>query len=210
MPPQARDPLLQQRLCTQETGETTAADTPITACRFLLTGGCEDPASFTVDGTPYTEVIFTYLHPGTPAMALPQALQERPGLLEGNRITSCREPAAHVCQELLCSAHLPCCDHIYARLVAVRSRLPLVPLECLLHKCQCLENGHGLGRFSLIPWANMDMVRECRHAPMVWSIIPTPFETAITILPVNPVRERLHHAESCHNKFKRFEDISSG
>jgi len=32
---------------------------------FLLTSHCEDPTSLTVDGTPYAEVIFTYLRPST-------------------------------------------------------------------------------------------------------------------------------------------------
>jgi hypothetical protein len=71
IPSQAHDPLWQQRLCTQETGETTTGGMPITTCRFLRTGPCEDPASTTVQGTLYTEVIFTYLRPSTPAAALP-------------------------------------------------------------------------------------------------------------------------------------------
>jgi len=62
-PEQAEDPILQDRVCTQETGVTTAAGTPGTACRFLLTGRCEDPTSFTIDGTQYAEVIFVYLQP---------------------------------------------------------------------------------------------------------------------------------------------------
>jgi hypothetical protein len=62
-PEQAADPILQDRVCVQETGSTTAAGTPVTACRFLLTGHCEDPANFTVDGTYYSEVIFVYLKP---------------------------------------------------------------------------------------------------------------------------------------------------
>jgi hypothetical protein len=61
---QASDPILQDRICTQETGDTTADGKPITSCRFLLIGRCEDASSFTVDGTQYTEVIFTYLRPG--------------------------------------------------------------------------------------------------------------------------------------------------
>jgi hypothetical protein len=65
-PAQARDPILHDRVCTQATGATTADDTPVTACRFLLTGSCEDPTSFTVDGTPYSEVIFVYLQPQQP------------------------------------------------------------------------------------------------------------------------------------------------
>jgi hypothetical protein len=62
-PAQARDPILQDRVCTQETGETTAEGTPMTVCHFLLTGRCEDPISFTVDGLFYSEVIFVYLKP---------------------------------------------------------------------------------------------------------------------------------------------------
>jgi len=62
-PAQAGDPIFQDRVCTQETGATTADGQPITYCRFLMTGRCEDAASLTVDGTSYTEVIFTYLSP---------------------------------------------------------------------------------------------------------------------------------------------------
>jgi len=62
-PAQAGDPIFQDRVCTQDTSTTKADGTPITACRFLLIGRCEDDASFTIDGTPYTEVIFTYLAP---------------------------------------------------------------------------------------------------------------------------------------------------
>jgi hypothetical protein len=56
----------QHALCTQETGETTAEGTPMTVCHFLLTGRCEDPISFTVDGLFYSEVIFVYLKPTKP------------------------------------------------------------------------------------------------------------------------------------------------
>jgi hypothetical protein len=62
-PAHARDPILQDRVCTQETGATTAQGRPVTVCQFLVTGRCEDPASVTVDGTSYAEVIFTYLPP---------------------------------------------------------------------------------------------------------------------------------------------------
>jgi hypothetical protein len=60
---QADDPILQDRVCTQETGATTVDGKPITYCRFLLTGHCAHASSFTVNGTPYVEVIFTYLRP---------------------------------------------------------------------------------------------------------------------------------------------------
>jgi hypothetical protein len=62
-PTQSSDPILQDRVCTQETEETTAEGTPVTLCDFLVTGRCEDPTSLTVDGTSYAEVIFVYLKP---------------------------------------------------------------------------------------------------------------------------------------------------
>jgi len=62
-PVQASDPILQDRVCTRETGETTANGTLVTVCHFLFTGRCEDPTSFTVDGAYYSEVIFIYLKP---------------------------------------------------------------------------------------------------------------------------------------------------
>jgi hypothetical protein len=62
-PAQARDPILQDRVCTQETGVTTTEGLPVTVCQFLVTGRCEDPTSFTADATYYPEVIFVYLKP---------------------------------------------------------------------------------------------------------------------------------------------------
>jgi hypothetical protein len=50
-------------VCTQETGARTADGRPVTACRLILTGRCEEAASLTVEGRPYAEVIFTYLRP---------------------------------------------------------------------------------------------------------------------------------------------------
>jgi hypothetical protein len=64
-PAQAQDPILQDRVCTQETGATTAEGMPVTVCQFLVTGPCEEPRSFTVDGLYYPEVIFVYLKPST-------------------------------------------------------------------------------------------------------------------------------------------------
>ena len=61
---QARDPILQDRVCTQETGETTAEGLPVTVCQFLVTGRCEDPTSYTANGMYYSEVVFVYLKPG--------------------------------------------------------------------------------------------------------------------------------------------------
>ena len=60
-----RTPILQDRVCTQETGATTAKGMPVTVCQFLVTGPCEEPHSFTVDGLYYPEVIFVYLKPST-------------------------------------------------------------------------------------------------------------------------------------------------
>jgi hypothetical protein len=65
-PSQAADPILQVRICTQDTGATTPAGLPITPCRFVVTGLCADPSSVTVAGTPYPEVIFTYLRATPP------------------------------------------------------------------------------------------------------------------------------------------------
>jgi hypothetical protein len=62
-PAQVHDPIWQDRVCTQETGETVAEGMPVTFCHFLVTGRCEDPASLTVKGTSYTEVILVYLKP---------------------------------------------------------------------------------------------------------------------------------------------------
>ena len=65
-PAHARDPIFQDRVCTQETGERTAEGRPVMVCRFLVTGPCEDPRSFTVQGQAYAEVIFVYLKPTQP------------------------------------------------------------------------------------------------------------------------------------------------
>lgn len=71
-PAQAADPILQDRVCTQGTGATTADNKPITHCRFVVTGRCEDASSFTVDGISYREVIFTYLKPTRPSPGRPE------------------------------------------------------------------------------------------------------------------------------------------
>jgi hypothetical protein len=62
-PEQAQDPILQDRVCTQEAGARTTDGRPLTYCHFIMTGRCEDDASLTVDGQRYAEVIFTYLKP---------------------------------------------------------------------------------------------------------------------------------------------------
>ena len=123
-----------------------------------------------------------------------QVLQELPGLLEGRSIACCREPVVGRRQEY--------CTKVHRRLFPT-------PLERLIHVCQGLEDRDGLRRFDLIPWTSMDMMGERRYVPMVWGIVRPPFEAASTILPMDPIRERLHHARGHHNKFKRFEDIPS-
>jgi hypothetical protein len=62
-PAQARDPILQDRVCTQETGETTAEGMPLPVCHFLFTGRCEDPVNFTVHGVYYFGIVLVYIKP---------------------------------------------------------------------------------------------------------------------------------------------------
>lgn len=59
-------PVLSDRVCTRATEEKTPEGKPVTPCQFILTGPCSDPASFTVDGQHYQEVIFIYLQAGEP------------------------------------------------------------------------------------------------------------------------------------------------
>lgn len=60
---EAQDPVFRNRLCTKPSGETTPDGKPLTVCRFILTGPCSDPASFTVNSYTYDEVIFVSLKP---------------------------------------------------------------------------------------------------------------------------------------------------
>ena len=60
---EAQDPVFHDRICTKATGETTREGKPLTSCHFILTGPCSDPASFTVNGATYQEVIFVSLKP---------------------------------------------------------------------------------------------------------------------------------------------------
>ena len=54
-------PVWKDRVCTVSSGRRTADGRPLTLCDFILTGPCSDPASFTVAGVYYDEVISTYL-----------------------------------------------------------------------------------------------------------------------------------------------------
>ncbi len=60
---ETQDPVFRDRICTKASGETTQGGKPLTACHFILTGPCSDPASFTVNGETYHEVIFVSLKP---------------------------------------------------------------------------------------------------------------------------------------------------
>jgi len=51
------------RTPAQATGDTTATGLPVTVCRLLVTGSCDQATRFTVEGTYYSEVIFVYLKP---------------------------------------------------------------------------------------------------------------------------------------------------
>jgi hypothetical protein len=62
-PTEDQAPVLQDRVCTWPTGAHTPDGKPVTPCQFILTGPCSDPASFTVDGDHYAEVIFVRLKP---------------------------------------------------------------------------------------------------------------------------------------------------
>ena len=65
-PTHAADPMLRDRVCTEETEVTTTEGIPVTRCQFLLAGRCEDSTSFTIGDTAYAEVIFVYLKPHQP------------------------------------------------------------------------------------------------------------------------------------------------
>ena len=58
-----QDPIFRDRLCTKPTGDRTPDGKPLTVCQFILTGPCSNPASFTVNGHTYDEVIFVSLKP---------------------------------------------------------------------------------------------------------------------------------------------------
>lgn len=60
---EAQDPVFHDRLCTKASGDRTRDGKPLTVCQFILTGPCSDPASFTVNGHTYDEVIFVSLKP---------------------------------------------------------------------------------------------------------------------------------------------------
>jgi hypothetical protein len=65
----ARDPVLHDRVCTHETGATTAQGTPLTFCHFLVTGRCEHPPLWRCRPFSFTEIICHLGHP--PRFCLP-------------------------------------------------------------------------------------------------------------------------------------------
>ena len=54
-------PVWKDRVCTISSGRLTPDGRPLTLCNFILTGPCSDPASFTVAGVHYDEVLSAYL-----------------------------------------------------------------------------------------------------------------------------------------------------
>lgn len=54
-------PVLEERICTKASGQLIKDGKSLTPCRFILTGACSDPASVTVTGETFQEVIYTYL-----------------------------------------------------------------------------------------------------------------------------------------------------
>ena len=56
-------PIGQLRLCAQPSGTTTPGGQPLSACGFIITGLCNSPPSFVVDGERIDEVVHTWLPP---------------------------------------------------------------------------------------------------------------------------------------------------
>ena len=84
-PAQAQDPILQDRVCTQETGATTAEGMPVTVCQFLVTGPCEEPHSFTVDGRTILKSSSSISNPARASPGVPGAS----GLPRGTHAAVC-------------------------------------------------------------------------------------------------------------------------
>ena len=63
---EARDPILQKRVCTTPSHRSASGET-LTLCGFVLTGNCDNAANFEMGGTVYDEVIFVYLKPANAA-----------------------------------------------------------------------------------------------------------------------------------------------
>ena len=56
-------PIGQLRLCAQPSGKTTPDGQPLSECGFIITGSCNSPASFVVNGEHFDEVVHTWLPP---------------------------------------------------------------------------------------------------------------------------------------------------
>jgi len=54
-------PIGKLRLCAQPSGTTTPGGQPISECGFIITGSCDSPSSFVVDGEHINEVVHTWL-----------------------------------------------------------------------------------------------------------------------------------------------------
>ena len=55
------EPVFDDRVCAKAKGTTRVDGKTVTYCGFIVAGACADPATFTVNGQHYEEVIFTYL-----------------------------------------------------------------------------------------------------------------------------------------------------
>ena len=56
-------PIGKLRLCAQPSGTTSPGGQPLSACGFIITGPCDSPSSFVVNGERFDEVVHTWLPP---------------------------------------------------------------------------------------------------------------------------------------------------
>ncbi|MEI6334134.1 MAG: hypothetical protein WCS87_06205 [Methylococcaceae bacterium] len=56
-------PIGKLRLCAQPSGTTTPGGQPLSPCGFIITGSCNSPSSFVVNGERLNEVVHTWLPP---------------------------------------------------------------------------------------------------------------------------------------------------
>jgi hypothetical protein len=56
-------PIGKLRLCAQPSGSTTPGGQPLSQCGFIITGPCDSPSSYVVNGERFDEVVHTWLPP---------------------------------------------------------------------------------------------------------------------------------------------------
>ncbi|MFD2264415.1 hypothetical protein ACFSM5_16040 [Lacibacterium aquatile] len=61
-----RDPIFKLRRCATPNGRKTKDGQEISACDFVITGACSDPASFNAGGRVWSEVMQVWLRPHQP------------------------------------------------------------------------------------------------------------------------------------------------